>query len=108
MKVEIHRAILTIEGRKERLTKSIAKQLPILSGMARWRAAEYGEPQPEPICKVAGFVLGQTYKWMYLVEDPEAGLGWVAAMQPNEKYAAAIIEHGGWVDHPEDVLTVIL
>jgi len=108
MEVKIYRASLTIEGRKERLTKSMAKQLPIQPWGDRWRAAEKGEPQPEPICKVSGHVLEQMFDWMYLVEDPIAGLGWVAAMQPNEKYAKAIIERGGWVDHPEDVPTVIL
>lgn len=108
MEVQIYRAILIIEGRKEQFTKSRAKQLPILSGGDRWRAAEKGEPQPEPICKVAGKVLGQSYGWMYLVEDPVAGLGWVAAMQPNQKYAESILGRGGWVDHPEDVPTVIL
>jgi len=108
MEVKIYRASLTIEGRQERLTKSIAKQLPILRSMDRWQAAEKGEPQPEPICKVSGHVLEQMFDWMYLVEDPVAGLCWVAAMQPNENYAKAIIKNGGWVDHPEDVPTVIL
>ena len=102
MDVEIYRAVLTIEGRRERLTKAIAKQFPALSGRIRWQAAEKGEPQPEPICKVAGHVLGEQYTWMYLVEDPLAGLAWVAAMQTSEEYAEVIVANGGWVDHPEE------
>ncbi len=106
MKVRISRVFLTIEDREVRLTKSMAKQFPILDGAARWRAAEHGEAQPEPICKVAGRVLGQSWSWLYLVEDEVAGLGWVAAMQPDPRLADTIVEHGGWVDDPSQVPTV--
>ena len=108
MKVEIYRAILTVEKRKERLTRTIAKQLPILDGKERWDAAANGEPQPEPICKVAGSTLGQSHRWYYLVPDEEAGLGWVAATQMHPKMAEAVIAKGGWEDNPSEVPTVIL
>jgi hypothetical protein len=108
MEVDIHRVFLTVEGRREKLTKSIAKQLPTLDGKLRWRAAELGEDAPEPICKVMGSVLGHTWDWMYLVKDEAAGLGWVAAMQIDEDFAVTIIERGGWVDDPSKVPTVIL
>jgi hypothetical protein len=109
MKVKVYQAILTIGKRQVRLTKSIAKQLPILDGRKRWRAAEQGEPQSEPIAKVIGKTLGEDlHIWMYLIEDPEAGLGWVAAMNPHPDYAKDIVERGGWIDHPENVPTIIL
>ncbi len=108
IQVNVHRAYLVIEDRKEKLTKAIARQFPILEGRQRWDAALAGEPQPEPICKVRGEVLKQPFNWMYLVEDEEAGLGWVAAMQPDEKFAETILARGGWVDEPSQVPTVIL
>jgi len=108
MEVEIYQAYLMIEGKRVRLTKAIAQQLPILDGRKRWDAAMVGEPQPEPICKVAGKVLGERYAWMVLVPDEEAGLGWVAAVQPSEEMARRIVEHGGWVDDLSQVPTVIL
>ena len=108
MKVEIYRAILTVEKRKERLTRTIAKQLPILDGKRRWDAAAEGKPQPEPICKVAGKTLGQPYRWLYLVPDEVAGLGWVAATEMHPEMAKAVITRGGWVDNPSKVPTVIL
>jgi len=108
MKVEICRVILTIEKRKERLTRAIAKQFPILDGNKRWDAAENGEPQPDPICKVAGNTLGQSHRWYYLVPDEVAGLGWVAATQMHPRMAEAVIARGGWVDNPSEVPTAIL
>lgn len=92
IEVQVFQATLLIEERRVRLTRSIAKQLPILDGHKRWDAAVDGEPQPEPICKVAGKILGQSYSWMYLVEDPEAGLGWVAATQMCEGMAEKVLE----------------
>ena len=108
MDVELYQAFLTIDKRKVKLTKSIAKQMPILDGKARWHGAEQGLPQPEPFCKVAGHVLNQMYDWMYLVEDEVAGLGWVAAMQVDTTYAEQIVKRGGWIDKPADVPTVFL
>jgi hypothetical protein len=108
MQVNIHRAYLVIEDRQEKLSKALARQLPILDRTQRWDAAMAGEPQPEPICKVKGEVLKQPFNWMYLVEDEEAGLGWVAAMQPDERFAKTILSKGGWVDEPSQVPTVIL
>lgn len=108
MKIRTSQVFLMVKDREVRLTKSVAKQLPILDGQARWRAAERGEPQPQPICKVIGKVLGQNWSWMYLVEDDVAGLGWVAAMQPDPRFAEMIVERGGWVDDPAQVPTVIL
>ena len=55
-----------------------------------------------------GSVLGSTYRWLYLVEDEEAGLGWVAAMEVGIEFAEMVLERGGWVDKPADVPTVIL
>ena len=74
----------------------------------RRRAAELGEPQPEPICKVMGSVLGSTFKWLYLVQDDEAGLGWVAATEMGIEYAEMVLERGGWEDEPAKVPTAIL
>jgi len=108
MEVEVYQAILTVEKRKVRLTKSIAKQFPVRPAMDRWRAAEKGETQPAPICKVPGSALGHPFEWMYLIEDPVAGLAWVAAMQPRADFAKAIVDRGGWIDHPDDVPTVII
>ena len=108
MTIEIYRASLTVEKRKERLTRAIAKQFPILDGQKRWNAAEDGEPQPEPICKVLGKTLGQSYRWLYLVPDEVAGLGWVAATEMHPKMAEAVIAKGGWADNPSEVPTVIL
>ena len=109
IEVQIHRAYLVVEGKRVKLTKSIAKQFPVLNATARWDAAVMGEPQPEPLCKVAGKVLGEElYAWMYLVPDEEAGLGWIAAMQPSEGMVQRILERGGWVDDPSRVPTVIL
>jgi hypothetical protein len=89
IEVQVFQAALLVEGKRVRLTKTIARQFPILDGRKRWDAAVVGEPQPEPICKVAGKVLGTSYTWMYLVEDAEAGLGWVAATQMSE----AVVTH---------------
>ena len=108
MEVRVSQVFLFVEDRKVRLTKSMARQFPILDGGKRWRAAEHGRPQPEPICKVTGKVLGQSWSWMYLVEDEVAGLGWVAAMQPDPRFAETILKRGGWIDEPGQVPTVIL
>lgn len=110
MEVEIYRVTLTIEKRKVRLTKAIAKQFPILDGGKRWRAAERGEEQPTPSCKVRAKVLNKdSYRnWLYLVKDNEAGLGWVAPCVPMDSFALSIVKSGGWVDTPAEVPTVIL
>lgn len=108
IEVEVFRAYLVIEERREKLTRAIARQFPILDESERWDAAIEGKHQPEPICKVRGEVLCQPYRWMYLVPDEEAGLGWGAAIQPAEEMAQRIVEHGGWVDHPAEVPMVIL
>ena len=108
IEVQVFQAYLVVEGKKVRLTKAVAKQFPTLDGKKRWDAAYAGKPQPEPICKVMGKVLGQIHEWMYLVEDPVAGLGWVAATQMIESMAVSVLEQGGWVDTPENVPTVIL
>lgn len=108
MEIEIYRAFIVVEERKERLTKAIAKQLPILDGKKRWDAAQAGEPQPRPMCKIVGKTLDQPYRWFYLVPDEEAGLGWVAATEMHPKMAETVIARGGWVDNPSEVPTVIL
>lgn len=109
MKVEVHQATLTVEGKIVKLNKAVAKQFPILNAEKRWRAMEKGELVAKPIAKVAGRVLyQQSYLWMYLVPDPTAGLAWVAAMQTAPAYEASIIERGGYVDDPASVPTIIL
>ena len=50
MQVKVHEVTLTVNERERRLTKAIAKQFPILDGKGRWRAAELGQSQPDPIC----------------------------------------------------------
>ena len=108
MKVKIHEVTLIVNEKERRLTKSIAKQFPILDGDKRWRAAEKGQPQPEPICKVLGSVLDSTHRWLYLVQDEVAGLGWVAPCEAQRDFARVIVERGGWIDVPANVPTVIL
>lgn len=107
--IEIHVAYLVIEGKRTRLTKSLAKQLPVHNAQARWNAALRGEEQPKPLCKIMGEVLDKPLvSWLLLVPDEEAGLAWVAAIQPSPEMAAAILQKGGWVDEVAEVPTVIL
>ena len=108
MRVKVHEVTLTVNEKEKRLTKVIARQFPILDGRERWRAAELGQVQPEPICKVMGSVLGSTHRWLYLVSNEEAGLAWVAATEMGIEYAEMVLERGGWVDKPADVPTAIL
>ena len=112
VEVEVVRVFLTVEKKKVRLTLPVAKQFPILQRTQRWLAAVDGEPQPEPICKIQSKVLGRSYprayKWLYLVQDEEAGLAWVppVVFQPDarERTLAA----GGWCDNLRAVPTAIL
>lgn len=88
--------------------QSHCQAIPHLGGKKRWDAAAEGKPQPEPICKIAGKTLAQPYRWLYLVPDDEAGLGWVAATEMHPRMAEAVIAKGGWADSPSEVPTVIL
>lgn len=119
MKVKVYLAYLVVNEKEVRLTKSIARQFPLLDARARLRKAEAGEEAREPIGKVRIKALGHPetsgYKgvwaprgWVYLVEDAEAGLAWVSPIVPMAKLAEAIMKAGGWVDHPEEVPTIIL
>ena len=105
MKVEVFQAFLTIEGKRLRLTKAIAKQFPICAGTVRMVAAGQAK---DPICKVRGAVLGRTFGWLYLVEDAVAGLVWEPACIYRGEYAERMREKGYNVDEPALVPMVIL
>ena len=76
MQVTVHVATLTIEEKTSKLTKVIAKQLPIQSWDTRWDAARANEPAATPLCKVNGSTLGNSAPWLLLIQDAEAGLIW--------------------------------
>lgn len=107
MNVKVYQAKLEIEGRTVRLTKAIVKQFPIQSGSKRWDAMAKGEDVPQPICKVNSETLGAK-GWLYLVEDPEAGLAWVPPARFYPALLEKVRERGGDEDNPSDVPTVIL
>ncbi len=109
MQVKIHQAELLISKKFVKLTKSVAKQFPILDARDRWFKMESGEDVPVPICKVNADTIKPKYPWtwLYLIEIPN-GLAWVAANEPGPEYAATVAERGGYVDVPESVPTVIL
>lgn len=108
MKIELVTAYIVTESQRQKLTKAIAKQFPIVNTAPRWRAMEKGQDVVLPICKVNGKTLGSSHQWLYLVPDDEAGYVWVAAMQPEPGYARTITERGGYVDNPAAVPTAIL
>jgi hypothetical protein len=108
MDVQIYVAKLVVEGVSKNLTKTVAKQFPILPRRDRWDAATSGQTQPKPICKVNGKTLSEPSDWLYLVEDKTAGLAWVVPAIFHTAYTETVLERGGWVDHPEEVPTIIL
>jgi hypothetical protein len=109
MQVKIYEATLTINEVERPLTRKMARQFPVLDHAARFDAAMVGDAQPVPILKVAAATLSVTmYKWLYLVEDDESGLGWVAPVTVAAEFGAKVVEGGGWVDNPANVPTVIL
>ena len=104
MEIEIYRAYLVIESKREKLTRTIAKQFPIRPGNAR----SLYSPNKEPICKVRGATLGHIATWLYLVQDEEAGLAWEPANMVREDLVKDFRAKGWHVDTPEDVPTVVL
>lgn len=79
MEVEIHRAFLTVEGRKVRLTKDIARQLPLRHGATseRFYGIAAGKPVPQGICKILARVYDRDLRgWLILVPDVLSGLAW--------------------------------
>lgn len=114
MEIELYRAVLVVEKKKIKLTKAVARQFPLIDGYTRLRKAQTGQEAEEPIAKVRAQALKHPDAselaggWFYLVEEEEGGLAWTPAITPMAKYAEKIIEHGGWVDHPENVPTIIL
>lgn len=108
MEVQVSIASLVVEGKAIRLTKSVAKQFPLCSGQERQRAGDKGEEAAEPIAKVMGQTLGAHCSWLYLVQDDEAGLAWQPANVVGPDYERRVVERGGWVDHPEEVPTIVL
>lgn len=109
MKINLYEATITVNEKERRLTKAIAKQFPIISGRERCHNLETGIAQPEPLCKVAGLVLGkELWTWLYLIEDEVAGLKWVAVNELDPGYKKIIVERGGQIDDPAAVPTVIL
>lgn len=89
MEVAVHRAVLTIEGRKVRLTKDIARQLPLRSWVAneRHRRIEAGRPVPKAICKIMAKVFDRHRAgWLILIPDAIAGLAWTGpVIAPPDK-----------------------
>lgn len=89
MEVQVHRAFLTIEGRKVRLTKAIASQLPCHRRTYYERSARIARnlPVPKAICKLMAKVLDRhDHGWLILVPDPIAGLVWTRpAVLPDKE-----------------------
>jgi hypothetical protein len=111
MEVKVHVATISVLGKEMRVDKRMAAQFPILLHKRSDQAAE-GEPGDRPIGKVLGKSIGvrdlMADHWYYLVPDEEAGLAWAPAVMPDPQLAERIIEQGGWVDHPEEVPTLVL
>lgn len=119
MKVKVYQARLIVEEKEVKLTKSVGRQFPLLDGRARNDRAREGLEGKKPIGKVRIQALGHPdtsgYSkpwaprgWLYLVQDDEAGLAWTPIILPVPGLAKRMLEAGGWIDHPEDVPTIIL
>lgn len=107
MEVKIHVATLKIEEKEVPLTLKIAKQFPVKPHSFRFDRAVEGLPTFQPICKVLGKTIGQPREWMYLVLYG-SDLYWEAPAVFDKSYEDKIVERGGWVDHPENVPTIVL
>jgi len=105
MEVEVHQAILIIEGKRKTLNKAVAKQFPFRPADTRSVAAGMAR---EPIAKVRGEVLDRISGWLYLVKDEVAGLAWEPAVTYGKDYDNKMREGGYHVDDPATVPTIIL
>lgn len=79
MEVAIYQASLTVEGRRTRLTKAIAKQFPVHHWYDGDRSAKVsaGHSVPSALCKVqASTLVRDTGGWLILIRDDVAGLLW--------------------------------
>lgn len=110
VKVQVYRAVLTVEGETIRLTKSIAKQFPFDDPRRkRYSNIVSGRPLREPIGKVMGSVLGiDEFSWLYLVPDEKSGMAWAFPVCPHPQLAADMRAKGQHVDDPTTVPTLVL
>ena len=99
MEVQLYQAFLTIEGKKVKLTKSIARQFQLhLRDWGRMRKIAHHEPFDSAICKVQAKLISRDLTgWLILVPNDESGLMWTRAVRAQE---------GG--DKLKDIPTVIL
>lgn len=74
MKISVIQARVVTEEGSIKLTKSVAKQFPII-----WDDAhEIVREEDPPICKVRGVVLGEKrIEWLLLYPDEMDGYAWV-------------------------------
>jgi hypothetical protein len=108
MEIQICRAYIVTEEGRTKLTKTIAKQFPILPGNSRARRLESGEEVEVPLCKILGKTLGDSNHWLYLIPFKMTGYAWVQVNELIANYEALILERGGQVDDPSKVPMAIL
>lgn len=110
IKVNIYRAVLTVEGERVKLTRSIAQQFPLDEPRRkRYMNAISNRPLRDPIGKVRGYLLGvEEFPWLYLVPEPESGLAWAFPICPIKALADDMQAKGQHVDDPSQVPTLIL
>lgn len=111
MKVQLHQAFLIVDEKPVKLTKSVARQIPVETEAKRWdrMTGRSKEPVREPICKIRGATMAEAWPWLYLVVDDDGELVWTVPYWPMDaKMRQGIVDEGKRIDDPSSVPTVFL